>query len=166
MRWALIAIACFACSQKKSEPKAEADLPVRTEPGKPIPKIACETAIPKAVLDAHFAGWKPEFSKTVEGPGVNITTCRLVGRDKQTTIDYRCGPNFEDFDKYFALIAKVDDSVKRVEGIGRAGFRSKYEVGAYHRTHACVIAVARSPLDDDDVDFVPIVKALEAALPD
>jgi len=186
-RMAVLLILVAAC--KKTEPtaapsgsgsapgSAKAAEPAKYDTTKPPPKIECAKVIPQTVVDKYFKDVKTNYGEPiVGGPGeMSSTTCRFILDEKtnrKVLVDYNCGPDFANLDEYLGLLEKqIAAKFERVPGVGRGGYRiGTSTVGAQHRSLPCIIYVDLAFLEDSDPertkDYMPLIKELEAALPD
>jgi hypothetical protein len=162
-------IALVACSNKQQDAGSSAvgSASAKPEPAGPPPKIVCEKAIPKSIIDKHVPNATTEWGEAFDnGEGSFITSCRFIepAVKGRTIVQYRCGPTFANLDKYLGAIeSQVAVKYERPKDIGRGAYRSKSSVGALHRSMPCVIEV--DELGDREVpDWAPLLKDLEAAL--
>ena len=151
--------------------------PAETPPAKAksYPLIECAKVIPQPIVDKYFKDLKTSSTEPYAGDDGSTTTCRFILDEKtnrKILIDYHCGPDFANLDEYLGLLQKqINAKFERVPGVGRGGYRiGTSTVGAQHRSLPCVINVDLSFLDNADPertkDYMPLVKDLEAALPD
>ena len=184
-RMAVLLVLVAACKKTDSTPKPTGSAaaptgsakPAEYDRTKPPPKIECAKVIPQAVADKYFKDVKTNHGEPiVGGPGeMSSTTCRFILDEKtnrKVLIDYNCGPDFANLDEYLGLLEKqIAAKFERVPGVGRGGYRiGTSTVGAQHRSLPCIIYVDLAFLEDSDPertkDYMPLVKELEAALPD
>jgi hypothetical protein len=177
MRSALVVVVVLlsSCGKKKEEsaspgsaaPAGSAAAKPDDKPAGPPPKIVCEKAIPKPIIEKHFPKATTEWGDAFDnGEGSFITSCRFIepAVNGRTIVQYRCGPTFSNLDQYLGAVeSQVDVKYQRPKDIGRGGYRSKRAVGALHRTMPCVIEVEE--MGDREVpDWAPLLEDLEAAL--
>src|SRR5678815_2059372 len=154
MRHVLVVVAALAiaCGGKKAEDSSASGssaAPPKVEEKKPVPKIACEKAIPKEVIAKHVPNAKTEWGDPFDnGDGSFITSCRFVDEavKGRTIVRYKCGPTFADLAAYKAAVEPQIKSDKggafkfgSLDGIGRGGIRDKTSVAVLHRELPCLV---------------------------